>query len=110
MSGGTGTSHFKLHGLVGLGMIVGLPFAIYKAACAIPNGVDGFKAWLSTPMDAIGFALFFIAAAWYCKLEFDEVVMDYFDGGLKTFALLANKLVLLLITLAVVFTAYKLAF
>lgn len=110
MSGGTGTSHYKLHGLVGLGMILGLPFAIYKAAGAIPHGVDGFKAWLSSPIDAIGFVLFFLAAAWYCKLEFDEVIMDYFSGGLKSFALLANKAVLLLITLAAVFTAFKLAF
>jgi len=50
MAHGKGTAHHKLHGLVGWGLIIGLPFAIGSAVGAIGGGADGFKAWLSTPL------------------------------------------------------------
>lgn len=97
---GNGTSHYKLHGLVGWAMILTLPFVLCGAICAIPKGSQGFVQWLSDPLSALAFFIFFAATACYCKLEFDEVVMDYFDGGLRGFSLLANRIVAWLVTLA----------
>ncbi|MEP6344034.1 MAG: hypothetical protein ABJ275_12040 [Maricaulaceae bacterium] len=105
-----GTKHHKLHGYVGWGLIIGLPFAVFSAVRAIGNQSQGFTDWLSTPVAGLGFLAFFTAAIWYCKLEFDEVVMDYFDGGLKSFALLANKAVGFLIWAATVYAVVKMAF
>ena len=115
MAHGNGTSHHKLHGYVGWGLIIGLPFAICSAVCALLMGApeapsSGFITWLSNPVYALGFLAFFTAAIWYCKLEFDEVVMDYFDGGLKSFALLANRLVPFIIWLLAAYVVIKLAF
>lgn len=85
--------HHKLHGYVGLGLIFGLPFAICSAVKAIGGGSQGFVDWLSTPVGGLGFLAFFTAAIWYCKLEMDEVIMDYFGVGARSFGLLANKIV-----------------
>ena len=106
----TGTTHHKVHGLTGWGLIIGLPFAACSAIKAIGGGADGFLAWLANPIGALGFLAFATAAIWYCKLEFDEVVMDYFDGGLRSFALLANKLVAVLTWAAIAYAVIKLAF
>jgi len=50
------------------------------------------------------------AAVWYCKLEMDEVIMDYFGGGLRRFGLLKNKLIAFILWAAVAFAVIKLAF
>ncbi|MEP1230653.1 MAG: hypothetical protein ABJG88_08250 [Litorimonas sp.] len=110
MSHGTGTAHHKLHFQVGLGLIVGLPFALISAIKAIGGGSEGFVNWLSSPIGAIGFLAFFTAAIWYCKLEFDEVVMDYFDGSSRAFGLLASKAVALIIWLMAAFAVVSIAF
>ncbi len=109
------TQHHKLHGLVGWGMIIGLPFAICCAVCAIMDGsadapAAGFIGWLSSPVGGLGFAAFFTAAIWYCKLEFDEVIMDYFDGGLKSFSLFANRFAAFIVWLVMAYAIAILAF
>ena len=104
------TKHHKIHGYVGWGLIIGLLPAIFSVVKAIGRGSDGFTAWLSNPIGGLGFLAFFTAAIWYCKLEFDEVVMDYFDGGLKSFALLANRLVAFIVWLLAAYAVIKLAF
>jgi len=106
----TGTSHHKLHGYVGWGLIIGLPFALISVVKAIALGSAGFTQWLSSPIGAIGFLAFFTAAVWYCKLEFDEVVMDYFDGGTRAFGLLASKGVAFIIWLMTAFAVVNMAF
>ena len=104
------SSHHKLHGLTGWGVIIGLPFAIFSAVKAISGGPQGFTDWLSNPIGGLGFLAFFTAAIWYCKLEFDEVVMDYFDGGLRSFGLLANRAVAFIVWLLAAYVVAKLAF
>jgi len=104
------TRHHKLHGYLGWGLIIGLPFAIISIIKAVSGGSQGFINWLSSPLGGLGFLAFFTAAIWYCKLEFDEVVMDYFDGGLKSFALLANRIVSFLVWLLAAYAVIKLAF
>lgn len=110
MAHGKGTAHHKLHGLVGWGLIIGLPFAIGSAVGAIGGGADGFKAWLSTPLSGVGFLAFFTAAIWYVKLEMDEVIMDYFGGGARSFGLLANRLAALIVWAMMAYVVIKLAF
>jgi len=105
-----GTAHHKAHGLAGWGLIISLPFAIFSAVKAIPGGSQGFIDWLSTPVGGIGFFAFVLAAVTYCRLEFDEVVMDYFDGGLRSFGLIANRLVAFAVKLIVAYVVIKLAF
>jgi len=104
------SSHHKLHGLTGWGLIIGLPFVIFSAVKAISGGSDGFTAWLSNPIGGLGFLAFFTAAIWYCKLEFDEVVMDYFNGGLRSFGLLANRIVAFIVWLVAAYAVLNLAF
>jgi len=110
MAKGRGTSHHKLHGMVGWGLIIGLPFALYSAFWAASGGSAGFQNWLSNPVGAIGFLAFFTAAIWYCKLEMDEVIMDYFDGGLRSFGLLKNKVAAFILWAVVAFAVIKMAF
>lgn len=110
MAKGTGTSHYKLHSYVGWGTVLGLPFAIIYAVRAIHGGSDGFINWLSSPIGAIGFLAFFTAAVWYCKLEMDEVIMDYFSGGLRKFGLFKNKVGAFVIWAVAVYAVCKLAF
>jgi len=115
MAQGKGTAHHKLHGYVGWGLIIGLPFAICSAICAVLWGTvdapsSGFITWLSNPVFGLGFLAFFTAAIWYCKLEFDEVIVDYFDGGLKSFALLANRALPFIIWVLTAYAVIKLAF
>jgi len=104
------SSHHKLHGLTGWGLIIGLPFAVFSAVKAVSGGPDGFVTWLSNPIGGLGFLAFFTAAIWYCKLEFDEVVMDYFDGGLRSFGLLANRIVPFIVWLVAAYVVVNLAF
>lgn len=113
MSAGTANhsaAHAKIHTLTGWGVIIGLPFAIFSVARAVPTGVDGVFDWLSSPIGALGFFAFFTAAIWYCKLEMDEVIMDYFGGKLRSFGLLKNRLVAFILWAAVAFAVIKLAF
>ena len=105
-----GTKHFKIHTWTGWGLILSLPFAIWSAFKAMQTGPQGILDWLSTPIGAVGFLAFFIAAVWYCKLEMDEVIMDYFGGKLRSFGLLKNKLVAFILWAAVAFAVIKLAF
>lgn len=106
----SGAKHHKLHGLTGCGLIIGLPFAICSAVKAAQGQTQGFIDWLSCTAGGLGFMAFFTAAIWYCKLEFDEVIMDYFDGGLKSFALMANRIVSCLVWLIAAYAIAKLAF
>ncbi len=110
MAQGKGTAHHKLHGLVGWGLIIGLPLVIYSAVKAIGGGSDGFTHWLSNPVGGLGFLAFFTCAIWYCKLEFDEVIMDYFDGGLRSSTLLANRIVALVVWALAAYAVIKLVF
>ena len=115
MAHGTGTSHHKVHGLTGWGLIIGLPFAICSAVCAVRMGTpdapaSGFITWLSNPIYGLGFLAFFTAAVWYCKLEFDEVIMDYFGGGARSFGLLASKLIAFIAWALAAYAIIKLAF
>ena len=71
---------------------------------------QGVIDWLSMPIGAIGFLAFFTAAIWYCKLEMDEVVMDYFGGSVRSFGLLLNKIIAFVLWAAVAFAVIKLAF
>jgi len=103
-------AHQKIHTLTGWGIIIGLPFAIWSVASAVPAGGQGILDWLSSPIGGLGFLAFFTAAIWYCKLEMDEVIMDYFGGGLRSFGLLKNKIVAFLLWAAVAFAVIKLAF
>ena len=105
-----GASHHKTHTLTGYGVIIGLPIVIWSVASAVSGGADGIAAWLSTTHGALGFLAFFTAAVWYCKLEMDEVIMDYFGGGLRRFGLLKNTFVAFILWAAVAFAVIKLAF
>lgn len=107
---GNGTTHHKIHNLTGWGVIIGLPFAVFSAVRAIPAGSEGFAAWLSSPVGALGFLAFVTAAVWYVKLEFDEVVMDYFQGGTRKFSLLANRVVALSVWIVTAYALFTLAF
>jgi len=104
------SSHAKIHTLTGWGVIIGLPFAVFSVAKAVPTGAEGLLTWLSSPIGATGFLAFFTAAIWYCKLEMDEVIMDYFGGKLRAFGLLKNKFVGFILWAAVAFAVVKLAF
>lgn len=105
-----GTTHHKIHSATGYGLIIGLPFVIWQVVASIGGGADGLLAWLSTPLGAVGFLAFFTAAIWYCKLEMDEVIMDYFGGGARSFGLLANRLVALIVWAMTAYVVAKLAF
>lgn len=107
---GKGTTHHKIHNATGWGLIIGLPFAIAFAVGAISGKTQGFIDWLSTPVGGLGFLAFVTAAVWYVKLEFDEVVMDYFQGGTRSFSLMANRLVALAVWMVTVYAVIKLAF
>jgi len=109
-SKGHGTTHHKIHGWTGWGLIIGLPFALWSALAAISGGSGGFLTWLSSPIRGLGFLAFATAAIWYCKLEMDEVILDYFEGGLCKFGLLKNKIVAVVIWLAMAYTVLNLAF
>lgn len=103
-------AHQKVHTLTGWGVIIGLPCAIISVLIAAPHGAQGIIDWLSTPIGAVGFLAFFTAAVWYCKLEMDEVIMDYFGGKLRSFGLLKNKFIAFILWAAVAFAVIKLAF
>ena len=96
---GSGTTHHKMHGLAGWGVILGLPFAIWSVLRAIGGGADGVMAWLGSAPGAVGMTLFLAAAFLYCKMELDEVIMDYFGGGVRKVGLMANGAVALLLWL-----------
>lgn len=104
---GKGTTHHRIHGVTGLIMILSLPFALWGLCCAIPNGAQGFIDWMSSPLGAISLLVFLTSAFWYCKLEFDEVIMDYASGGLRSFGLMANRLVALIVWVIAVFVIVK---
>lgn len=108
------TTHHKLHTLTGFGLIIGLPCAIWSAICAVSQIADkgrgGFVDWLSSPIGGLGFLAFFTAALWYCKLELDEVIIDYFGGGARDLGLLANKLAAIIVWALTVYAIIKMAF
>lgn len=105
-----GTKHFKMHSLSGWGVIIGLPFAAIHAVMAVQDGAHGIKMWLSNPLGALGMVAFLSAAILYCKLEMDEVIMDYFSGGLRRFGLWKNTAVALILWLASVVGLVSVAF
>jgi len=102
--------HAKIHTLTGYGVMAGLIGAVFSVANAVRTGSDGIFTWLSSPIGGIGFLAFFTAAIWYCKLEMDEVIMDYFGGQTRTLGLGLNKLVAFVLWAAVAFAVIKLAF
>jgi|GEM_PF-3606280 len=77
MASGNSTAHHRIHGITGFLTIITLPIVLYKLVGAVPNGAEGFTDWLSAPVGALSLLVFMSAALWYCKLEFDEVIMDY---------------------------------
>ncbi len=93
MTKGSGTFHHRLKGWTGTLMILSLPFFLFGFVCALSGRVSGFTEWLTSPFGAISALLFLTGMIWYSKLEFDEVILDYLDGGMKSFSLLANRLV-----------------
>lgn len=93
MAAGKGTLHHRLRSWTGTLTILSLPFFMWGFVCALKNQPGGFAEWLTSPLGAISSLIFISAALWYCKLEFDEVIMDYTDGGLRSFSLLANRVV-----------------
>lgn len=95
-----GTKHFKMHSLAGWGVIIGLPAAALHAVITVRNGPDAVLSWLATPHGALGMIAFLSAAILYAKLEMDEVIMDYFSGGLRSFGLWKNRAVALILWLA----------
>ena len=105
-----GAKHQKIHTLTGWGIIIGLPFVIFSVSRAVLTGADGLVSWLSTGHGAIGFLAFFTAAIWYCKLEMDEVIIDYFGGGLRQFGQMMNKVVAFILWAAIAFAVIKMAF
>lgn len=105
-----GTKHFKMHSLAGWGVIIGLPFAALHAVLTIKHGPDSIIAWLSSTHGALGMIAFLSAAILYCKLEMDEVIMDYFSGGLRSFGLWKNRIGALILWLASVYGLVTLAF
>ena len=100
--------HNKLHKYVGYGVIIILPLVLLSAVEAIKGGSQGFTTWLSNPVGGIGFLAFFTAAIWYCKLELDEVILDYFDGKLRSTSLIVNRLVALIVWFTVANTITRL--
>lgn len=105
-----GTAHHKLHNLAGWGLIIGLPFVIISATKAIKHGSEGFLSWLSNPIGGLGFLLFAAFAVLYVKLEFDEVVMDYFDRQARRVGLLLNRIAAICVWILMAFAVIKLAF
>jgi len=93
MAQGKGTAHHKLKGRTGLVMIITLLPAIIFFLGGGVNGLTGLLGWLDGPIGAIVLLIFFTSGLWYCKLEFDEVVLDYADSGMRSFGLLANKII-----------------
>ncbi len=93
MAAGKGTFHHRLRSWTGTLTILSLPFFVWGLVSALRARPAGVAEWLSSPLGAISAIIFMTAGLWYCKLEFDEVVMDYADGGLRSFGLLANRLV-----------------
>ncbi len=96
MASGKGTRHHRLRSWTGALTIIALPFFMWGFVCALKNRTGGIIEWLSSPFGAITAILFITGGLYYCRLEFDEVIMDYTDGGLRKFGLLANLLVALL--------------
>jgi len=108
MAAGKGTFHHRLRSWTGTLTILSLPFFMYGFVCALKKQPDGVTEWLSGPFGAISTLIFMSAALWYCKLEFDEVVLDYTDGGLRQFSLMTNRLVAFVAWAAAVFVIFKL--
>jgi succinate dehydrogenase hydrophobic anchor subunit len=107
---GHSVAHQKIHTLTGWGVLFGFLGAVVSVLVAAPSGPQGIIDWLSTPIGAVGFLAFFTAAVWYCKLEMDEVIVDYFGGKMRAFGLLKNKFVAVILWAAVAFAVIKLAF
>ena len=93
MAKGSGTFHHRLKGWTGTAMILSLPFFLFGFAGALSGRANGFIDWLASPIGAIVALIFLTAMIWYSKLEMDEVILDYTDGGMRSFSLLANRLV-----------------
>lgn len=93
MAAGKGTFHHRLRSWTGGLMILSLPFFVWAFVCALKKRPEGLTDWLSSPLGAIAALIFITSALWYCKLEFDEVIMDYTDGGLRSFGLMANRVI-----------------
>jgi len=93
MAKGSGTLHHRLRSWTGTLMILALPFFLFGLSIAISDRAEGFIYWLSAPFGAITALIFLTATIWYCKLEFDEVLLDYTDGGMRNFTLLLNRVI-----------------
>jgi len=78
---GKGTSHYKRLGTTGAFTAVTLPFVLLGLAHAIPGQEAGLLNWISSPFGAMSLLIFLTSAIRYCKLSFDDVIMDYFGPG-----------------------------
>lgn len=93
MAAGKGTGHHRVHGITGVVMFLTMPLVLFGLIKAVPAGADGFTSWISSPFGAVSLLAFLTAAIWYCKLEFDEVILDYTDGGTRQMGLTANRII-----------------
>ena len=102
------STHTKMHNLVGYGLIIRLPFVLISAAEAVTGGSQGFVNWLGSTSGGVGFMAFFTSALWYSKLEFDEVIMDYFGGKLRSVSLITNRLLASIVWVIAAYTIFRL--
>ena len=81
---------------------------LISAAEAVTGGSQGFVEWLESTSGGVGFMAFFTSALWYSKLEFDEVIMDYFGGKLRSVSLITNRLLASIVWVIAAYTIFRL--
>ena len=81
---------------------------LISAAEAVTAGSQGFVNWLGSTSGGVGFMAFFTSALWYSKLEFDEVIMDYFGGKLRSVSLITNRLLASIVWVIAAYTIFRL--
>ncbi|GEM_PF-477080 len=75
-----------------------LPFFVYGLLCALPDGYDGLKAWVSSWSGALLIAGFITAALYHGRLGVAEIINDYIPRpGARAFWLLINTLLALFV-------------
>jgi len=81
---------------------------LISATEAVTGGSQGFVNWLGSTSGGVGFMAFFTSALWYSKLEFDEVIMDYFGGKLRSVSLITNRLLASIVWVIAAYTIFRL--
>ncbi len=73
-----------------------LPFFVYGVLCALPGGLAGLKAWVSTWSGALIVWGFASAALYHGRLGVNEIINDYVpSAGARASWLLVNTLLAL---------------